>query len=118
MTILLLLVRGGGELYRLMPFASFGPQKHGAQVLLHGARTDFQMAGYFLVAAALHQQPQDLRVAGSYFYVVPISQLWPHLSPVRRRTIQCKSFAKSSPRSKIGRDPLHNASCGQEGSDP
>jgi len=73
MTILLLLVRGGGELYRLTPFASFGPQKHGAQVLLHGARTDFQMAGYFLVAAPLHQQPQDLRVAGSYFYVVPIS---------------------------------------------
>ena len=51
MTILLLLVRGGSELYPLTPFANFGPQKHGAQALLYGARTDFQLAAYFLVAA-------------------------------------------------------------------
>ena len=89
MTILLLLVHGGGELHPLTPFANFGAQKHGAQALLYGARTDFPLPGYFLAAAALHQQPQDLRVARSYFYVGSDLDRTPSILAIRGTCHNC-----------------------------
>jgi hypothetical protein len=48
-------------------------------VLFHGARTDFQLVRDVLVAAALHQQVQDLLVALRYLDFAKIDHCGLHI---------------------------------------
>jgi hypothetical protein len=53
---LLLNEHGGGESYPLPAFFDPGPKKQRAEMLLHGARADAQLAGNLFVAASLDEQ--------------------------------------------------------------
>src|SRR5258708_4000527 len=85
--------------------------KKRAQVLLHGARADTQLARDFFVAATLDQQVQDLLIAGRNLHPVEIhsdpplfGKLCDSLECVRLSELST-SFAKLSPpsgtRSKV-----------------
>ena len=58
---------GDGEFHALAAIANSGTQEKRAQVLLHGAWADVQLARNFLVAAGLDQRKQNLLVAGGHF---------------------------------------------------
>src|ERR1700735_2319665 len=52
------------ELHAFAPIPDSGTQKKRSQVLRYDARTNAQLAGHFLVAAALHQQISQRLVCG------------------------------------------------------
>jgi hypothetical protein len=63
---------GNSQPYPLPPIPNSGAQKKRAQMLLHGARADAQLARDFLVAAALDQQIQHLLIPWRYFHSVEV----------------------------------------------
>jgi hypothetical protein len=54
---------GCGQFDPLAPAINTGALEQRTQVLLDGARADFEFIGNFLIAAAFQQQTQDLPVA-------------------------------------------------------
>jgi hypothetical protein len=50
------------QLHALACTGDSGPLEQGPKMLFDGARTDAQLAGNFLVAAALQQQLQNLSI--------------------------------------------------------
>jgi hypothetical protein len=61
---LLLREHGGGQLHAFAAVPDSGTQEQSTQMLLHGARTDVELIGNFLVAATLNQEFENLFVAG------------------------------------------------------
>jgi hypothetical protein len=69
-------------------------------MLFHRSRADAQMPRDFLVAATLHQQIQDLLIAGcdlNFFEINHDSLLFGLLFPAAVRSPLSTSFAKLSP---------------------
>src|SRR5882724_10857723 len=84
-------------------------------MLFHGARTDLQLAGNFLVAAPLHQQLENFRIPYSDFDFSNVSHMNLGIAPDFGRIARCifkksNCFAKSSPPPEKGTRPFECSS--------
>jgi hypothetical protein len=94
---LLLFKDGGGKDDALAPLLNARAQEKRAQVLLHGAWADAEFGGDLFIAAALHQQLQNLLVTAGDFDLIQVQHFLAFL-PAGMPTLSNRStsFAKVS----------------------